>query len=310
MAKVVKVHPWYTDLPNSVMPPGERATARHVRPDGQGRHAVPLRRHRRPGIFRSRVRQAGADVVRQHVDHGQPSHRVMTADSAASLVSQARYLLIDFDGPICAVFAGHPAPQVAAQLRERLIERGVTIPPTAAGHDDPLEVFRISATANRDKADLAHQLLTELELDAIQSAEPTPCSAELLAVASAHAQSVAIVSNNSAMSINAYLRAHRISDRVTLIAGRVVDPSRMKPDPFLVYEAIIGLSEVAERGVMIGDSVSDIQAAHAARVPAIGYANRPVKHSRLANAGADAITTSIADLVKLLTGTVCLVLDS
>ena len=45
-----------------------------------------------------------------------------TADAHAAdldaILARTRYLLIDFDGPICSIFAGLPAPQVADQLRK------------------------------------------------------------------------------------------------------------------------------------------------------------------------------------------------
>jgi len=51
--------------------------------------------------------------------------------------------------------------------------------------------------------------------------------------------------------------------------------------------------------VFIGDIPSDVGAGHAARVPVVGYANKPGKAERLAKA--DAIITSMADLAAALT---------
>ncbi|WP_233564897.1 HAD family hydrolase [Micromonospora musae] len=47
--------------------------------------------------------------------------------------------------------------------------------------------------------------------------------------------------------------------------------------------------------VLVGDSVSDIEAAHAAGVAAIGYANKPGKRERFA--AADVVIDSMAELV-------------
>jgi phosphoglycolate phosphatase-like HAD superfamily hydrolase len=49
--------------------------------------------------------------------------------------------------------------------------------------------------------------------------------------------------------------------------------------------------------VLIGDQISDIDAAHRAGVWAIGYANKLGKDSRLKAAGADAIITDLSVLV-------------
>ena len=50
-------------------------------------------------------------------------------------------------------------------------------------------------------------------------------------------------------------------------------------------------------------STTDIEAAHAAGVPCIGYANRPGKAEALAAAGADAIVTDMSDLAAVLSRT-------
>jgi hypothetical protein len=42
------------------------------------------------------------------------------------MISGARHLLLDFDGPICSIFAETPAPAVAGQLRGTLRAAGVS----------------------------------------------------------------------------------------------------------------------------------------------------------------------------------------
>ena len=41
-------------------------------------------------------------------------------DAAAlgAIIARTRYLLLDFDGPICSIYAGLPAPTVADKLRQ------------------------------------------------------------------------------------------------------------------------------------------------------------------------------------------------
>jgi phosphoglycolate phosphatase len=41
-------------------------------------------------------------------------------DAAAlgAIIARTRYLLLDFDGPICSIFGGLPAPTVAEKLRK------------------------------------------------------------------------------------------------------------------------------------------------------------------------------------------------
>lgn len=49
-------------------------------------------------------------MVREHVDHRRPAQ---PATDLRDAVANARVVLLDFDGPICSIFAGHPAPAVA-----------------------------------------------------------------------------------------------------------------------------------------------------------------------------------------------------
>ena len=59
-------------------------------------------------------------------------------------------------------------------------------------------------------------------------------------------------------------------------------------------------AEGARECVFVGDAVRDVQAADAAGMVAIGYANKPGKAERMVNAGAAAIVTSISDLAAAI----------
>ncbi|OKJ44696.1 hypothetical protein AMK25_16985 [Micromonospora sp. TSRI0369] len=65
----------------------------------------------------------------------------MTAD-LGRLLSEVGAVLLDFDGPVCSIFAGYPAPQVAAELVDVLLQRGVDVSPDLASEPEPLEVLR------------------------------------------------------------------------------------------------------------------------------------------------------------------------
>lgn len=205
------------------------------------------------------------------------------------IVERARCLLLDFDGPICGVFANYSAPAVAAELRRVLVDQGVTAPTVEV---DPLEVLR-----SVDQPDLTRRVddaLRAAELLAVRSAEPTPYAREVIMAG----KRVAIVSNNSAEAIRAYLTAHGLADHVHAVVGRAyADLSRMKPSPWPVFAALRELGAQPDECVLVGDSVGDVVAARAARVPVIGYANKPGKRARLAEAGADQLIDGMADLI-------------
>jgi HAD superfamily hydrolase (TIGR01509 family) len=218
----------------------------------------------------------------------------------ASIVKRARVLLLDFDGPVCSVFAGYPADTVAAELRHVLVDQGISLPAELLDEPDPLEVLRYSATLNRPgvvrKVDEAFRVA---EVAAVRSASPTPFAREVIVTAHQTGRQVAIVSNNSGEAVQEYLAERRLTKYVFPVIGRPVnDPSQMKPNPAVLLVAMKSLGAEASDCLMIGDSVSDIEAARAAVVSVVGYANKPGKGVRLA--GADAVVTSMAELAEKL----------
>jgi phosphoglycolate phosphatase-like HAD superfamily hydrolase len=71
----------------------------------------------------------------------------------------------------------------------------------------------------------------------------------------------------------------------------------MKPNPYLVTQAVSALN--ADRGstALVGDQISDITAAHRAGVHAVGYANKNGKVDKFKQASADLIIMSMPELL-------------
>jgi beta-phosphoglucomutase-like phosphatase (HAD superfamily) len=74
----------------------------------------------------------------------------------------------------------------------------------------------------------------------------------------------------------------------------------MKPNPCAVIQAAEQLDVPPAACVLIGDSLTDIQAAHAAEATAIGYANKPRKREAFTEAGAEAITEDMRTIALAL----------
>ncbi|GAB3068463.1 HAD family hydrolase [Micromonospora schwarzwaldensis] len=222
----------------------------------------------------------------------------MTATDLAKVIDRARVILLDFDGPVCSIFAQRPAPTVAHELRRLLVDQGVTLPPEILAERDPLAVLRFTGTLGRPAVvRLIDQAMTREEVTAARTATPTPYGREVIVAAQQTGRRVAVVSNNSAGSVHAYLSARRLSGYVHPVIGRPeAAPERMKPDPFPVREAVRELGASPAECVLVGDSETDIEAAHAAGVAAIGYANKPGKRERFA--AAEAVIDSMAELVS------------
>ncbi|MFG3576765.1 HAD family hydrolase [Micromonospora chersina] len=218
------------------------------------------------------------------------------------LLGEVGALLLDFDGPVCGIFAGYPAPQVAAELVDVLRRHGVDVPPALASEPDPLEVLRrTGATGDQAVTRAVEDALCAAERRAIETAEPTPYGREVIVAARQAGLPVAVVSNNSAGAVTAYLAAHRLAGYVSPVVGRAyAEPARMKPDPEPILQAVRALGEPPGRCVLIGDSLSDIEGAQAAEVRVIGYANRPLKAEAFRAAEADMVITSMGVLAEVL----------
>ena len=224
----------------------------------------------------------------------------MRTRSLRQIISGTRHLLLDFDGPICSIFAETPAPAVAARLRAILRAAGVSIPATVAAEPDPLEVFRYAAGLSPETADLAQRALTKLETRAAAGAKPTEGAADLIATAGRTGRAVIIVSNNSSYAILEYLAKHRIGPVAAVVGRDDSDHELMKPSPYLVRAAVGILDADPAECAFIGDTTTDILAGRLAGVPVIGYANKPGKTSELAQAGADAVTTDLDEITTAL----------
>jgi len=225
--------------------------------------------------------------------------------SAGQVLARSGPLLLDFDGPVCGVFAGYPAPEIAMELCALLIGKGTALPQDIRREPDPLQILHWTMTIDQQNViDEVERALSSAEVRAVQSAAPTPFVRELIVAAKEAGRDVAIVSNNSAPAINNYLGIHRLAHHVALVVGRTPGrPDLMKPNPAPILQAVSYLNVDAAVCVLIGDSVSDVEAAQAANVRVIGFANRPAKVSRLTGAGADAVVTSLSELATQLLDT-------
>jgi len=224
----------------------------------------------------------------------------MSLESLSATLASTTHVLLDFDGPVCSIFAGLPAPSVAARLCDVISnDHGGDLPPDEPRFTDPLEVLRWADEHLSWIAYFVDYELRDAEVEAANIAEPTPGAAEFLRACKAAGRPVAIVSNNSAPAIEAYLARTGVRDLVAHVEGRpALEPALMKPDPYLPLRAVAALGTTPATCMFVGDSTSDVQAALAIRSTPVGYANKPAKHARLADAGAVALVDSMHQLAR------------
>ncbi|MEV8638626.1 HAD-IA family hydrolase [Streptosporangium sp. NPDC051023] len=219
----------------------------------------------------------------------------------SDVLRPARHVLVDFDGPVCSVFAGFPAVEVAQRLRMALLTKGEKLPASCEDETDPLALLRHISIERPDLMAEADTVLTRLEEEAVQLACPTPGGEAVLRACVASGRTVWMVSNNASSAIQSYLNMHNLSDQVTGVFGRVPgDPSSMKPSPRLLLDAMDAAAASPTECIFIGDAVRDVEAGDAAGVATIGYANKPRKNVALAMAGAVAVVESMKIIAEAL----------
>ena len=106
------------------------------------------------------------------------------------ILAETEVLLLDFDGPICSVFASLPAPVVADRLRANLDD---PLPRAVSTTKDPFEVLIHASTIGVD----IEQALRDQEVEAVHGAEPTAGSHDLIRAWKATGRPVAIVSTTA-----------------------------------------------------------------------------------------------------------------
>ncbi|MFF3553446.1 HAD family hydrolase [Streptomyces tsukubensis] len=222
--------------------------------------------------------------------------------SLTGVLSAARHVLLDFDGPVASVFAGYPAPEVAQHLHDFLSKEGGSLPADWAAESDPLALLRAVADQRPAHTVAADAYLGQLEGEAVKVAAPTPGGESLLQACRETRRTVWIVSNNATAAIAAYLAAHDLEGQVAGVFGRVPgDPASMKPNPRLLLDALAAAGAAPSGAVFIGDAVRDVEAGAAAGVATIGYANKPHKDQKLRAAGAVAVTDSMLAIAQAVT---------
>lgn len=226
-----------------------------------------------------------------------------TTNRLAGIIEHARVLLVDFDGPICSIFAGYPAPTVAEELRQLVAALGGDVPSERDAEEGPIRVLRLVATTCPPPiVQAVADALRDAELEATETAEPTRAADDVLRAARASGRRVAVVSNNSEDAVRRYLDRHELGSYVDHVSARhdSMHPRLMKPNDHLIRRALDNLGTAPAAGVLVGDSTDDVAAGRGAGLPVIGYANKPGKHEHLSRTGAVAVIDSMAELANVI----------
>ncbi|MFJ3304431.1 HAD family hydrolase [Streptomyces sp. NPDC086549] len=247
----------------------------------------------------------GPDTLLVTSDTAQPHLVTEQSPALQGLITSAKVVLWDFDGPICSLFARHSAQQVAGDLRQWLDRQGLRdlVPDAAQESPDPHELLR-AVDRRRPGSYMVGELeerLTGEELLAAATAMPTAYADPLIRTWTAVGSRLAVTSNNSGRAVRAYLESRGLLGCfVPHIYGRTQDIGRLKPDPYCLNRALTAMGAAPATAVMIGDAPTDFTAASRTGVPFIGYATSEERLKELRNAGAEVVVTSLEPLLCAL----------
>jgi HAD superfamily hydrolase (TIGR01509 family) len=222
----------------------------------------------------------------------------MTDQQLKSVLAATGPVLLDFDGPVCGLYAGDVNARASRRLRDRLRDAGVDVPNSLENERDPLAVLRFVGSLGRlDLAASTDQALTAIEIDAVPSAPITEGSEDFLLSCAESGRPVVIVSNNAPEAIDTYLGLHGLSGLVMATIGRSHGrPQLMKPHPWAVNAAVALLARQPEECLLVGDSVTDIEVSRKVGLRSVAYVKAPDRRERLAAARPDALIDSMGAL--------------
>lgn len=216
---------------------------------------------------------------------------------AAALLASSRAVMLDFDGPITPLMPA-PVNRRAADVGRAALAGNATTADSIPATSDHLAVIRWTGRHVPKALAAVEAACTAAEVEAAETCKPTPGAHDLLNALHRRGTPVVIVTNNAAEAVDTYLRRWNLTDMVLRVVGRPAHrPDLMKPHPHTIEEALRVLEVEPGSTVLVGDSVSDIEVARTAHVPSIGYAKNPQRGAELRDAGADALTDTIAAIV-------------
>ncbi|MBQ1089210.1 HAD family hydrolase [Streptomyces sp. B93] len=247
----------------------------------------------------------GPDTLLVTSDTTQTAHVSASTEHLRRRVAGARVVLWDFDGPICRLFAGHPADHVARAMVDWLAQNGLRglLREEEIDPSDPHVLLRAVGSRSPESDLIAEleELLTKEELRATASAMPTAYADPLIRTWAAVGARLAVVTNNSPLAVRRYLDSRDLTGCFAPhIYGRTHQLHLLKPDPHSLNRALRAMGSRPEDALMIGDTPTDYDAAVRAGVRFVGYARYPQKEKCLRQAGAETVVTSLEPLLELV----------
>jgi myo-inositol-1(or 4)-monophosphatase len=217
-----------------------------------------------------------------------------------SILSRARFLIFDFDGPVCDLTAAMPA-DTASKLYDLAGTGTADATHMPADHRDPFAVLAAAAARHPDLGAKLDAELTGIEVTAASQAIPAGYVDEALAACRDSARTAVVISRHASEAVRAYLAQHGLEEHLRHVtAAGDFPPGHLQTHAHLIEDAIRELSAVPADCAFITASPAGLKAARTLGIHPIGYAASPSDREHLADTGADCIIPSLADLTLRL----------
>ena len=211
----------------------------------------------------------------------------------------AKALVFDFDGTL--------APNLdLPDMRRQVIEltKANAVPNYTFEHLYIVEVIDAATEwlqqHNRPAAETyqeaAHQLITDIELNAAKSTEPFPALRTLAATLRASGRKTAVVTRNCSAAVHTVFPD--VGDIFDVVLARD-DVEYLKPDARHITQALDELSVSPHTAAMIGDGGIDMRTGKSLDMYCVGVLTGSGDTDALLDAGADVIVPHVGHLVEL-----------
>jgi myo-inositol-1(or 4)-monophosphatase len=217
-----------------------------------------------------------------------------------AILSRARHLIFDFDGPICDLSAALP-PDTARQLRAIIRTEADELPPSATKTRDPAELVAYAATISPALAARVDAKLNDVEISASPRAVTAAYLDDALAACRDSGRTVAITGRCSITAIQVHLTETGLADSIQHIsAPGSYPPGHLETQHQAIADTIQALGAQPDQCALITASVAGIKTVSTSGTQIIGYATSPGTGDRLTAAGVACTIPSLADLTLRL----------
>ncbi|MEV5434941.1 HAD family hydrolase [Streptomyces sp. NPDC052682] len=218
------------------------------------------------------------------------------------LLGDARAVLFDFDGPVTRLFRGVSTAPVAQEIKAAVREIWGPLDPDVEACEDSHGILRrirdmydrpAPVSRSRRALALAEAIVTRYEYQAVEAAEPTARFTDLVDELLKLKLTLAIVSNNAEGPVWEFLKRLGMESRFETVIGR--DPyelRHMKPASYAVDRAVQHLGLLPSSCLLVGDQLTDLEAARAAGTRFIGYTSRQERATQMWERLADWVVPS------------------